>query len=326
MNLPRNLTRKTFAVAGLAAAAWIVVAALMGWRQIAAALGRFGLGSFLLVAGLSLVNYGLRYLRWEAFLRTVGARIPAAASFTVYFATYVMVITPGKLGEAFKAAILRDRHGVPLAKGLPVVLAERIYDFLAVLALVGVGMVFWDGPWHGAHVALAAGTAFGLLLMAVRSPGLRRRLVARAAASRQLKGHSVHLDAALEATSDLLAPGPGLGHLLLSVAAWFCECAGLWLVCRTLAPAAELTDAVFIYAAGTLVGSISFLPGGLGGTEAVIIVLLGSLGVAAPEAAAAAFIVRLATLWLAVLVGIVVFAARRRDLLGPAAPSGGGVP
>ena len=49
MKLPRNLTRKTFAVAGLAAVAWIIVAALMGWRQIGDALGRFGLPAFGLV-------------------------------------------------------------------------------------------------------------------------------------------------------------------------------------------------------------------------------------------------------------------------------------
>ncbi|MBE0564654.1 MAG: flippase-like domain-containing protein [Krumholzibacteria bacterium] len=318
MNLPRNLTRTTFAVAGLAAAAWLAVALLLGWRELAAALARCGPGLFALVALLSLANYGLRYLRWQAFLRTVGARVPPRTSFAVYFASYVMVITPGKLGEVFKAAILRDRTGLPLAKGLPVVLAERIYDFLAVLALVAVGMVFWDGPWHGSRAALAAGTLFGALLLAVRSSALRRRLVARAAGSRHLAGHTVGLDEALAATSDLLAPGPGLGHLAVSTGAWFCECAGLWLVCRVLAPGVDLPAAVFVYAAATLVGSVSFLPGGLGGTEAVIIVLLGSLAVPGPAAAAVAFIVRLATLWLAVVVGLAVFAACRGAIVGPA--------
>lgn len=318
MNLPPNLARRTFAVAGLAAAAWIVAALVLGWRELAAALAAFGVRGLVLVVLLTMVNYGLRYLRWQAFLAAVGARVPGRASFAIYFASYVMVITPGKLGEVFKAAILRDRRGVPLARGLAVVLAERLYDFLAVLALVGFGMVFWDGPWHGAQVALAVGTGFGALLLLVRSAGLRRRLVARAAASRHLRGHAVGLDEALAATSTLLAPGPGSLHLAVSVLAWFCECAGLWLVCRTLAPAAGLTDAVFIYAAATLVGSVSFLPGGLGGTEAVIIVLLGTLGVPSAAGAAAAFIVRLATLWLAVLVGLAVFALRRAEITGPA--------
>ncbi|HPF71039.1 MAG TPA: lysylphosphatidylglycerol synthase transmembrane domain-containing protein [Candidatus Krumholzibacteria bacterium] len=319
MNLPSNFTRRAFLVAGLAAAAWIAAALAFGWRGIVDALARFGPGGFALVAGLSLVNYGLRYLRWEAFLRAVRIRVPRRTSFAVYFATYVMVITPGKLGEVFKAAILRDRCGTPLAKGLPVVLAERVYDFLAVLALAAVGLAAWDGPWHGLHIALAAGAGFAGLLLLVRQPALRRRLVERAAASRHLQGRAVALDEALAATSTLLAPGPGLVHLVVSTLAWFCECAGLWLVCRTLAPQVALTDAVFIYAAATLAGSVSFLPGGLGGTEAVLILLLGALQVAGPTAAAAAFIVRVATLWLAVLVGLAVFAAFRDEVVGPSA-------
>ncbi len=316
MNLPRNLTRKTFAVAGLAAAAWIVAAVVIGWHDLAAALGAFGPGPFALVAALSLVNYGLRFLRWQAFLAAVGARIPLRSSVAVYFATYVMVVTPGKLGEVFKAAIVRDRQGVPLSRGLPVVLAERIYDFLAVLVLVAAGMVFWDGPWHGAQVAVAAGAGLGALLLLVRSAAVRRLLVRRAAASRHLQGHAVSLDDALANTSTLLAPVAGAGHLAISVAAWFCECVGLWLVCRVLAPQAGLSEAVFIYAAGTLVGSVTFLPGGLGGTEAVIVLLLGTLGVAGAAGTAIAFIVRLATLWLAVVVGLAAFAAWRGEILG----------
>ncbi|MFO7609193.1 MAG: lysylphosphatidylglycerol synthase transmembrane domain-containing protein [Candidatus Krumholzibacteriia bacterium] len=321
MRLPPNLARNTFAVAGLAAAAWLVAALALGWRDLAGALGRFGFWPFVLVALLSVGNYALRYFRWQVFLRTVGARVPGRTSFAVYFAAYVMVITPGKLGEVFKAAILRDRTGLPLSRGLPVVLAERIYDFLAVLALAALGLIFRDGLRHGGPAALGAGLVFAGLLLLFRHEGLRRRLVARAAASRHLAGHSVALDDALAATGALLAPGPGLGHLALSTLAWLCEGAGLWLVCRTLAPAVGLADAVFVYAGGTLVGSVSFLPGGLGGTEAVIVLLLGSLGVPGATAAAIAFIVRLATLWLAVLVGLAVFAACRREIVGPRAPA-----
>jgi uncharacterized protein (TIRG00374 family) len=84
----------------------------------------------------------------------------------------------------------------------------------------------------------------------------------------------------------------------------------------------SLGDAVFVYAAGTLVGSVSFLPGGLGGTEAVIIALLGALGVPVPAATAIAFIVRLATLWLAVLVGLATLAVFRGEVVGRPARNG----
>jgi uncharacterized membrane protein YbhN (UPF0104 family) len=274
MNLPANFTRRVFIVCGVAAAAWIGAALAFGWDDMSTALGRFGAGTLAQIGGLSLLNYGLRWLRWQVFLQTIARPLPLRPSVAVYFATYVMVITPGKLGEVFKAAIMRDRWGIPLALGLPVVLAERVFDFLAVAALAAGGLAVWQGPGHGIEVAAAAAVGFAVLLWLLNLPATRRTIVARAAASRHLQGHAVALDEAQGATGRLLAPGPGTGHLLLTIVAWLAECAGLWLACRVLVPGIGPADAVFIYAASTLAGSISFLPGGLGGTEAVMVLLL----------------------------------------------------
>jgi uncharacterized protein (TIRG00374 family) len=53
-----------------------------------------------------------------------------------------------------------------------------------------------------------------------------------------------------------------------------------------------------------LVGAISFLPGGLGGTEATMIALLVAHGLPLPESVAATLVVRLATLWFAIVLGL----------------------
>ena len=126
------------------------------------------------------------------------------------------------------------------------------------------------------------------------------------------------LEDALEALSRLLGSRTVLGALSLSCVAWAAECLSLWLVCRGCAAPLPLADSFFVYAAGTLVGSLSFLPGGLVGTEGTIIWLLGSAGVASGTAVTIAVIVRLATLWLAVLIGFLVFMGCRRRFLGPA--------
>jgi uncharacterized protein (TIRG00374 family) len=84
--------------------------------------------------------------------------------------------------------------------------------------------------------------------------------------------------------------------------------------------------ATFIYATMTIVGALSFLPGGLGVTEAGMLGLLGKLGTGTGRgvAAAATFVTRLCTLWFAVAAGLaalVLFARRTRiavDLPGGA--------
>ncbi len=53
-----------------------------------------------------------------------------------------------------------------------------------------------------------------------------------------------------------------------------------------------------------LAGAVSFLPGGLGGAEAAMLTLLIYGGLELPEAAAVTLVIRITTLWFAVLLGL----------------------
>ncbi len=256
---------------------------------------------------LSLANYGLRFWRWEIFLRSLEIRIPCRDSLRLYFSTYLMVITPGKIGEVFKAGILRERYGIQLSLGLPVVLAERIFDFLAVLILAVIGVFSWPGSLTGLTTGLVAASCIPVLLVLFQSHGVRRRLVRRVANSPLLSRHQVGISETSETLSSLLGLRVGSFALLLTTAAWLCEGLGLWLVCSGLDFSLPVGQALFVYGAATIVGSLSFLPGGLGSTEAVTIWLLETLQMTRATAATAALLVRLLTLWLAVLVGLIVF-------------------
>ncbi|MEN8005477.1 MAG: lysylphosphatidylglycerol synthase transmembrane domain-containing protein [Candidatus Krumholzibacteriota bacterium] len=314
MKLPRRLTSRSFAVIGFSVALYAAVALIFGLDDIRRELAGFPGWQLWVLAALSLINYALRFWRWEVYLRALDSRIPLRESLGLYFATYVMVITPGKIGEIFKAGILREKFGVSLSRGLPVVLAERIYDFLAVLVLAAVGVFFWPGPLTGLTTGLLAAAAIPLFLALFQNRNIRTRLLGRAARSEMLSRHRVGLDESMESLSRLLGIKHSLFSLTLSTLAWLCECLGLWLVCRGLDFPVPLGEALFVYAAGTLVGSLSFLPGGLGGTEATIIWLLGTLSMPGATAAAVALLVRLFTLWLAVIIGLVFFMAFRSIL------------
>jgi len=54
-----------------------------------------------------------------------------------------------------------------------------------------------------------------------------------------------------------------------------------------------------------LVGALSFLPGGLGGAEATMVALLILNHVDQPQSVAATILIRLATLWFAVVLGVI---------------------
>ncbi len=315
MRLPSKLISRSFAVIAFSVALYVALALFFGWDNINRELKRFPPMSLFLLGGLSLLNYGLRFWRWEIYLRALNSSIPLGQSIKLYFSIYVMVITPGKIGEIFKAGILKERFGVSLSKGVPIILAERIYDFLAVLILAVVGIFFWPGSLTGMKTGLVAAAGIPVLLAVFHHPKVRAKLLSKAASNSLLSKHRLGLEDSLDSLSTLLSPSQTVFSLSLSTLAWFCECLGLWIVCSGLGFPVSVGQALFVYAAGTLVGSLSFLPGGLGGTEATIIWLLGILHITGATAAAVALLVRLFTLWLAVIIGLIFFLLARKDLL-----------
>ncbi|MFH1844402.1 MAG: lysylphosphatidylglycerol synthase transmembrane domain-containing protein [bacterium] len=309
---PNNLMGRVFAVSAAAIALYVVLLIATGWRDRSLEISTFPLVYVPLLIVFSLANYWLRFVRWEIYLRKLGISITRRESLSIFFATFVMVITPGKLGEVFKAGILWERHRVPLAVGLPVVIAERIFDFLAIFALAGMGLVFWSGPVSGIALGFIIACVLPLLLVGLRSSRARRWLISRAGKAPYLRRHRLALEESLESLSGLMVGRLAAGSLAISVVAWACECLSLWFVCVGCEASISITESFFIYAAGMLVGALAFLPGGLVGTEGTLIWLLVSRGIESGSAVTIALIVRLATLWLAVAIGMVVFLATRK--------------
>ena len=66
----------------------------------------------LLAAG----NYAVRFVRWQYYLRLVGVHdVRLSDSALVFLAGFALTVTPGKVGEAVKAVLLRASHGIPVA-------------------------------------------------------------------------------------------------------------------------------------------------------------------------------------------------------------------
>ena len=94
--------------------------------------------------------------------------------------------------------------------------------------------------------------------------------------------------------------------MLLSMLAAFAVSVMMYVVLVALGVDISLPLAVGIYATGILAGALSFLPGGIGSAEAVMIGLLVLAGVELSVATAATLICRIAAMWYSIAVGIVI--------------------
>ena len=98
----------------------------------------------------------------------------------------------------------------------------------------------------------------------------------------------------------------------IGTAAWFAEGLALWVILKGIGSDIALVRALPIYAAATLVGAVTALPGGLVGAEGSMVAFLQQSGVTRVGASAGTVLVRLVTLWFAVVVGLTALLALRR--------------
>jgi uncharacterized protein (TIRG00374 family) len=217
-------------------------------------------------------------------------------------------VTPGKVGEALKGVWLNAKTGVPVARALTVVLAERVSDGLAVLILSTLGVIAYPAYWPAFATVLAL-MVVAIVLSQIRPLALwllhlagRLPLVHRAAP---------HLHAFYEGTYALFRPGPLAAAVSLGTVAWFGEGLAFYLVLVGLGVAGgweTLSFAVFILSFSTVVGAVSALPGGLGAAEASIAGMLTLLMALPGElSASATLLIRFATLWFGVALGLTVW-------------------
>ena len=281
-------------------------------RLLAEALRGFDFVYLLPILGLAFLNYVVRFVRWQFFLRAVGLEVERRRSAGIFFSGLAMSVTPGKVGELFKCLMLKRELGSPYARSVPVVVNERLTDLVAVILLAGLGVA----RYPAGRVVFAAGVllALGVFVLLALSPRFAERL-GTALAKRW--GREGVADGAQETARSfvllLRAPTFALGTLLGFVA-WFCECLAFWLVFPGFGwQEMSLFAATFVYAVSTLAGAVSFLPGGLGGTEASMAAMLtGLFDVPRALAAAATLVIRACTLWFAVQVGVVAYVLHMR--------------
>lgn len=291
------------AAPALAALAYLGLVLWGDAGRILAALAAFSPARGLACLGAVALGFLLRWAKFELYLRRLDVRISARESLTIFLAGMSMAVTPGKLGEVLKSFLLRDRAGVPVTRTAAVVLLERVTDVVALLVILAFGRSADGLGWVEAVAGLGAVGLLGVLLV----PGPVIRVLGP-----ETPGWRGGLAQALEAGQVVAAPGTTLLASLISVPAWGLEALALAWIAAGLGTDLPLTTAAEAYAFSTLAGAVSMLPGGLGAAEGSLAWKLEKAGAAASVAVAATLLLRLATLWFAVGVGVLALMALGR--------------
>jgi glycosyltransferase 2 family protein len=282
-----------------------------GISEIGASLLGFFWPAFAGGCALAMGNYLVRYLKWEYYLAKLDIRdVPKLDSLLTFLSGFVLTITPGKVGEVAKSLVLRQTHGIAMARTATIVLAERLTDVLGVVILIVAGSAAFPGGiiWAGIGAVLVA-----IILAVVASDTVFCRIMALLERAPHAVARLVpKVREAWESLRVITTARALILPTILSVIAWALEGLSLWVILRGFAQSTTIPVACFFYAVATLAGALIPVPGGLGVTEGMLEEQLARFGdVDQITATSAMILTRFATLWFAVLVGFVALSWMR---------------
>ncbi|MBV8693873.1 MAG: flippase-like domain-containing protein [Ktedonobacteraceae bacterium] len=275
---------------------------------------------FLAAFAIYYLSFAIRALRWRLLLENVGftqangIRLPKFWKLVeiIYISFFANSVVPAKLGDLYRAYLLRQEIGVSTTRSVGTVLAERLLD-LIVLLLMFIPAIIISLHEHlprqlqlGLEVTLALVMTGIIVLFILR---VWRESIAKLIPLR-LRGYYYHLQEGILGSFQRL---PSLSALTLGV--WLCEGLRFYFIVLSLNlivgnPIHVLTAAIFIGLGEALLTAIPATGGGVGLVEGGMVAMIALFyqGVNAPNLTVAAILLdRTISLFSLIAIGSIVF-------------------
>jgi uncharacterized protein (TIRG00374 family) len=319
MSLLRRLRQPRTILSIAVPLAIIAVAVAANWndmKEVPGLIGKANLAMILLAFVVYYVGFPLRGFRWVRLLRGVGYKVKVRDGTEILFLSWLVnCVVPAKLGDLYRAYLLKLNSPVSATKTLGTVLMERILDLIAIAAL-GILAGYWHfrDSLNNLPNSVQLIFTFGVVVIVVLILALvgMRNFGRRVIRALPLPHRVVDFYDRFEEGVFSSVGVRGLPLLgLLTAVIWATEALRLYFVVRALGFSGVdlgLSGAMFVALIGSLLTAVPFTPAGLGLVELGMSgVLINIFKVSHPQAAAIILIDRTISVFSIVLLGAVAY-------------------
>ncbi len=324
----RKFRNRILAGFGVVFAIYVGLLLFVNTEELLANLRVYPWALFIPVILLKLVAWVLRFGQWQYYLGVIEARdkISVFDSVVLFLAGFTMAVSPGKIAEVLKSVILKVKTGIPVARSVPVVIAERVVDGVAVVVVVFLlTIIGGDDIQLGAYgiLIVISGALLTVGLIAVQVRPLAYFLLDICGKLPLIKRIHRPLVEFYESSREILSLRHVIPTTAMGSAAHLVDSLGFAIVLTGFG--LELTWTLYlqvtvIVGLSAAVGALSGLPNGAGVTEVSTSATL--LAIVAPQnpeitqsvAVTAALIEGFFHKWFRVLTGMLVAIMFRRRL------------
>lgn len=271
-------------------------------------------GLLLLVAfAVYYLGFPLRGFRWAILIRATGFGLRTRDATEIIFLSWMVnCLVPAKLGDVYRAYLLKINSPVSLSRTFGTVFIERILDLftIVVLGLMAGFVSFRSGLPPEVQALFAVGIVFvillGIALLTLRNLG-RPVLVRLRAPAKWLEIYDRFEEGVFSSIKRRYMPV----LLTVTLAIWATEALRLFFVVEALGfddVHIGISGAVFVALAASLLTAVPLTPAGIGFVEAGIVGILTLVYQVPPtEAIAIALVDRVISVLSVIVLGAIAY-------------------
>ncbi|HUG30667.1 MAG TPA: lysylphosphatidylglycerol synthase transmembrane domain-containing protein [Candidatus Limnocylindria bacterium] len=290
-----------------------------------------GADPWLLLAAFAIFYLGfpLRGLRWTMLVRATGFKLKVSDATEIIFLSWLVnCLVPAKLGDVYRAWLLKINSPVSLSRTFGTVFIERVLDLFAIVVLgLAAGFVsFRSGLPADVQIVFLIGVVLVLLLAAglLTMRNFGRRIITSLPLPHKVLEFYDRFEEGVFSSIGLSAL-PRL--VFMTGLIWATEGLRLYLVVEALGlPGVHLgiSGAFFIALAASLLTAVPLTPAGVGFVEGGVVGLLTIVyGVSQTDALAITLVDRTISVLSIIVIGSIAYAVsgKRRGTGAAAAPA-----
>jgi uncharacterized protein (TIRG00374 family) len=231
---------------------------------------------------MQIITLFVKSVRWRTLLSMTGFKIPFWRSFVLYVVSgYMGVVTPGRLGEFWKALRLKQEEKVPLVRGIFATLLDRamdlyLYIWLGMVCAAGIGLT----KQIPLHVQFIVFFICAIPVLVVKK-SIRRRITSFLLPRGLFRRFGINIEDGINEFEDSLQK-TNSPHFLIPVAITAFAAGVLflqfWLILRSLGIDLHFLLAVIIISLIKFIGNIPITLFGLGTRDITLIFVFQVLG------------------------------------------------
>ena len=245
-----------------------------------------------------------RIFRQKILFDSIEIKLSLKEHFIIHLSGLALIMTPGGFGQSVKAIYLKEKNNVRYGKSISLTLAERFYDLLSVLPVIFVISIFIDSIEARTSLILVS-TLLIMILIIARNEKIFNFFISKLPKIWILRSIAENSDDLFNVLKQLTLKKTFTLSFLIGIGSWIVAAVAFYY--SFIAFGLDLTffETTFVSLVPIVIGTLSFLPGGIVAIEITMLGFLSNYGLDNSLSSAVVLFSRITSIWFLTIIGII---------------------